>query len=1366
MKKVLLLVLAIAMLFSLWTFAAFADEADEPALLISASQLGSAGNQYLNGVGHELLEEDGASFVRFTATAGDPWVWIQPVPTTDAANKYAAVKYRTSVSTSASFYTKVAEPHVDHTLTADGQWHIDVVDLSNGGANTNWTGEFNRLDPLNSDSGSADYAWIALFADEAKAAAYTGPTVEYVKVNSYNDPGTVGVWVGKGAGHNPKVGVAFNAASSFNSFEFPRYWASNGSNAPLVTVDVNLYAFDTDFETSVAGTPLYTKTLNPTGDLNAATAFDLGNTCAAGEYVIAVEAVSDTGYFVLPNGASAYSSVRLAFTGPSSFAFSVNFVKADVKNYFDRLSACEGQTEKFEGNLCPQGSEPVDVIGKDLGIRVTVPADYKLNSITGLASPTWGNTGEGSNAEAKIYAWNTDYETTVAGDVLAMASVKNHIDNQNLVFNFDNGTNGDILIVISGTGEKSIGFWCGADKGVATAVYFNGQETNKCPGTNYAIELTGQIKVSLDRVYVDYDALSNTETDYAAQDTIVIKKGQTINILGWATNSVASLKRVYWTLDGEEKECSNTYRARGDLAAHTGFDAVYLGNSGYGLDSDMMELTGVSTLAKKTTANVQIIAEFTNGVKYVLKEFKLVVKGDVQQSVDAVAVNEDKYPVENNYNEANAITINEGDKINILGWVARYGTSVDKVFWQYIAAEGVSFDDEGVEIVTKECSDTYRDREAIAETIVVPKEYLGKSGFGFDDDLMELLGADELEPGVYTVRIRVLFEDGTEGVVKKKFTLTVNEAPKTELVGYNFDEVYANVTTIRVRGWARLNAAIGQFGYRIDDGEVVYNDAFQVDRSDVWNAFGVTKEVANGFDLILPASTVPAGKHTFTLLLKAADGTVFELGAMTVETPHEEEYTTIIDFDDADAYGMSIDGFWWNDGLIGAGRATADLFVRPDAMPVNDYGGTSTGFNGWVAFKQKVKGFGYIIDGKLFVSDAFTAANEDTLGPTVDAWEGWAGAGETVQRYNVQIPFAGQSGKINVMAAAILEDGTVVRLNSKAIHDRDTEINFIFNDVRDPYGSMAVLDTGWWTNPFNKDSVATITFTANGAFDGFETFIYASDVAQSIHMTLKDSDGNAVWEEDFNMFGNQRYTFYKRFGKFAPGDYTIEFDGRNMADDAGTWIVFGSTVPVEGEEKVAAASGSYGSNAGYTTLSFGLIKGTEYKEGSSRDQVTVDNVDKASYGGNPEVTDITENLHDLIGKQIRFWGWYGNNTELVKFGVKVDGGEMIYFDRYEDAGIVAHLQGVFEENAVSASRFEILVDITEGEHTAEVYAITDRGEVLVWTVNYNAVEEAVTQPTTEPETNQQTGDVALMVFASVVVLALGAAVVFKKKRVF
>ncbi len=1378
MKKVLLLLLTVAMLFSLAALGAAAAD-DDPALLITASQLGSAGNAYFNEVGHELLEEDGATFVRFTAKAADPWVLIQPTPTTDVANKYAAIKYRTTVNnTTASLYAKVAEPHVDVALNGDGEWHIAVVDISNGGTNDKWVGEFNRLDPLNVDSGSADYAWIALFADEAKAAAYTGPKVELVRVNSYNNPGGIGVWVGKSGSHNPKAAVAFNAASGFASIGLPIYWASNGSNAPYITLNVNLYAYDTDIATSLAGTPVFTKTLNPTKDESAGVEIDLGKIFSAGEYVLAFEAASDQGYFVLPDGASAYSSVRMQFT-PSSFGFYVNFVKADVDSYFDRLSTCEGQIEVIEGNLCPRGGDAIDLLGSgDFGIRLNVDADHVLKSVTGLASPTWNNNGDGSNAEAKIYAWNTDYETSVAGEVLATASVLNHKDNQNLVFNFDNKVNGDLLIVISATGENKVGFWCSGDKGAATTVFLKGAETNHCPGTNYAVEAVGQTMTSLDRVYIDYDALSFTEPDYAGTDVITIKKGQTINILGWAANSMASLKRVYWTLDGVEKACSDNYRPRGDLSAHTGYSAAYLGNSGFGLDDNLMELTDINKVAKKTTAQVQIIAEFENGVSCVLKEFTLVVKGDVQQSIDAVAVNEDAYPVSTNYNEATDITINVGDKVNILGWVAKYGANVEKIVWQYIAAEGVAFDDEGVEIVTMECSDTYREREAIADIIGVPAQYLGNSGFGHDEDLMELVGIGNLDPGVYTVRIRAVFDDGTEGKVKAKFTLRVQEVPVATVIVDGTEtkvqpDAVAGVTLTSEDGklvvtsaadaadpWVSIpldNIDAGVYTsftvkYSID-GAMHANNVYLRDTAvnpgysgvaGTWAGPGMDGATEKTFSIRTQFTTMLGTKLTGIRFPGAAAGGKLVIESITFNKSEEFTYGDVIDFDDADAYGMSFDGFWWSGGNLGAGRAMIDYFGNPSgAMHADHFGynGTSTGYNGWVAFKQKVVAFGYMINGEIVLDKAFIMANEPTLAPTVDAWDGWAGSGETVQRYYIVVPFNGLSGVNDIMAVALLEDGTVVKLNSKAIHDRDTEVYMLFNDAYDFFDANDSLSTGWWTNPFNKTTTATITFTADGWFNGFETFIYASNAAAPVHVTMTDAEGNVVLEKDFTMAGNFLYTFFEPDAAYAPGEYTLVFDGCNISDDIETWFVLGSGNATEG--KRISATGSTDAASTLASPFFRLIKTSEPE---------TEAVLEAEISDGKIVINVTGKFgeKDWIGVY-KSGETPGDTASILYFYVDAEGGT---YTLPVDGQVVNRPDELFDAEG----------NLIAGDYVVYLFA-NDGYELVNGTEGVELTVEEVVPPTTGGPDNPQTGDAAMFAFAAIAVVALGAAVVLRKKRV-
>ena len=1224
------------------------------------------------------------------------------------------------------------------------------------------------------------------------------------------------------------ITVKVNTDAPILECGIPQYWASNpaADGQTNAVIKIAVYKFVKNYETSVLLAPVAEGQQTLEGDSPVGTTTTVaGTNCSivangnvgaylvfdtpleAGEYLVQFSQVANAvahHYLVMPATQEAYGDnvayylngkldnnltvrMRVLLQGEGSLqAVTADVTEESLKRDFD---SAKGDKLSYD-QILVNGTQIAN--GNSAVIEAKQLIDGSDGSITTVAMHGWYG-----NASAKIISYGYmidggepvygEFKVATEDDVIAAGGESRFTVTVDVTGLNDGGThkiqvvakldNGDVVILNR--------FESGKDRDVY--VNYKAAQPEGAMGTN------------LDALGVNENTYPPTN-NLKGEDKIVISKGDKIYILGWAYNTVANVSRVYWTLDGVEKECSNVYRKRTDLAGATS----YIDKCGFGEDNNFMELLGVDELARKTTAQVAIIAEFANGQTAVIKEFTLVVAGTVQLSLDGLAVNEDTYPIAVNYNgdDATTITIEQGDKMNLLGWIAKYGTNLDKIYWQYIVGEGHAFDEEGVEIVTKECSNTYRERKVISEAISVPEEYLLNAGFGLDNDLMEMLGVDELEPGTYTVRVRALFLDGSESAVKKKFTLVVNEKTVTEepTVKVVVGETATNVKPDAVSGVvlsadgdklvATTNADAGDpwisipldnidtnvytsisVKYTVDPGmhgnniylrDTTVNPGYS-GTAGTWCAPDMNARTEKTYFIVASFSTMAGTQLTGIRFPGATAGGTLTIESITFRTKDETEYTNFVDYDDVESYGMSFDYFYWNGNNLGGGRAIADVFVRPDAMPVDDYGGIATGYSGWVAFKQKVKAFGYIIDGKLVTNEAFYQSNENGLSALVDGWDGWKGSGETMQRFIIAVPFEGQSGTINVVAAAVLEDGTVVKLNSKAVHDRDTEINFVFNDVRDYYGDPATIDTGYWNNPFNKDSVASINVTADEWFNGFEIFIYASDVAQNIHVTVKDSEGNVVWEEDFTISGNHKYTFYTKDAKFAPGDYTIEFDGRNIADGDGTWIVFGATTPVDG--KTATASGNYGSNSGYTALYFDLIKTTPFVEYMSRDQVTIDGVDKANFGGNAEVTDIADNLYADFGKQLRIWGWYGNNYALDKYGVRVDGGEIQYFDRYEAEDIVNHFKAnLIKDDDVYASRFEIFVDITEGQHTAEVFAIVNGEERLIWTINYDCMPEEVPQ-TTEPGTEPpQTGDALLAMFAVIAVLAMGAAVVFARRK--
>lgn len=144
-------------------------------------------------------------------------------------------------------------------------------------------------------------------------------------------------------------------------------------------------------------------------------------------------------------------------------------------------------------------------------------------------------------------------------------------------------------------------------------------------------------------------------------------------------------------------------------------------------------------------------------------------------------------------------------------------------------------------------------------------------------------------------------------------------------------------------------------------------------------------------------------------------------------------------------------------------------------------------------------------------------------------------------------------------------------------------------------------------------------------------------------------------------------------------------------------------------------------------------------------------------------------------------GWFGNaNAKVESYGYTIDDGEPVYgeFSSAAEPEVV---------NAGGESRYTVSVDVSElkdgAEHKIWVVVKLDNGDIVKLNrydnrgqegakdrevyVNYKApASQPETVPSTEPETVPQTGDVTVAMFAVIAVLAMGAAVVFVKKRAF
>lgn len=521
-------------------------------------------------------------------------------------------------------------------------------------------------------------------------------------------------------------------------------------------------------------------------------------------------------------------------------------------------------------------------------------------------------------------------------------------------------------------------------------------------------------------------------------DTVELKKGDTMTILGWAVFTDL-LKEMVYTIDGEEHACEDVYRDRNDASPQYGKHA------GFGLDDNFMDLLGVDSLDLGTYA-ITIIARANGGFEKVIKTFTLKVVEELTP--------EDPGEPEFVHTVFDAGKVDNDTLVNAGGWtggnypITRFGYIVDggaPVF------AGVSL---------TELADS--------DPVKLPQN-AGKYGVRFSA-YFDLKDAG-LAPGRHTVQLVAEFADDAKtvlplgnvaSVVQNSFEVTIEgdtpvEPDPAALHAKSFNTVWVDgtltcdvgdalgflrenpitgdVQNIGVRGWAWIdNSTIAQFGYKLDNGEPVFSDSFLEDRPDVYAQAGATQATANGFTINpVDVSALATGDHTITMLVKAADGTVVEIetAPFSVERPGQaapeliNSYYDELLYDDTQILAGSVD----KKVIDPANRESLD-FEKGKVSNIT--------VRGWAQLSDNVadiKGFGYSIDGGAVVEGEFVQDRAAEL-----AQGGVAGA----QGFLVVVPVSDlEAGEHTIDAYVIAADGTQIKL----VKDRSTADAQVINPI-------------------------------------------------------------------------------------------------------------------------------------------------------------------------------------------------------------------------------------------------------------------------------------------------------------------------------
>ena len=696
------------------------------------------------------------------------------------------------------------------------------------------------------------------------------------------------------------------------------------------------------------------------------------------------------------------------------------------------------------------------------------------------------------------------------------------------------------------------------------------------------------------------------------------------------------------------------------------------------------------------------------------------------------------------------ITIFEGDTLKAVGWAFKYGTNLNRVYWQYV--------DKGGKInqaPINDCSDIYRSRNDVAGVFGYSEadfQYFKKSGFGLDTDYIDLVGVKDLAVGTYDVRFVAEFEDGTTEVIKKKFTLNVVAQPLVKvIVGTEETMVKPNYYNQIV-----LSAADGKLVCTTEDGASDPWVSIPLDNIDTNVYYSFTVKYA------IDPSTV--GNNVYlcdTEVNKGYSGVSGTWCAPDMNGKTEKTYVIATDF--PTMAGTTLTGVRFPcapaGGTLTIESITFNKLADPEMIRFNkdvfQLNNNVLTAAGWAGANYPANNLGYKIDGGENIFDMVEFRNFNTP-----------------DEKDIIIGLAGE----NAFRFATRGSGIDLSELSNGEHTVTLLLRVTVN------GQNAVLEM--YTETVNisseQDPASIRTYSFNTVFVNGELYCDTGDALAYLNSNPVTGEVNSIGIRGWAWINNSEI---ESFGYKLDGGEPVYSEGylENRGDvygQSGATPETANGFNINPVDASALANGDHtitavikakdGTVLEIVTAPFSIEREIPVTEKELETHVNIDAI--TVDGQAQDKTDpLTINVANGVDK-VNFHGWVAANEPITKYGYRVDGGEIVYFegelggDDADSVAIMGAAKGLFGEEDGNGYRYSHDIPLDEGEHTLELIALCGDEEVAFFTINYTRA--AAEQPVTEPETQPQTGDAAVAMFAVIAVLAMGAAVVFVKKRAF
>jgi len=439
---------------------------------------------------------------------------------------------------------------------------------------------------------------------------------------------------------------------------------------------------------------------------------------------------------------------------------------------------------------------------------------------------------------------------------------------------------------------------------------------------------------SLDRIHIDNNVLDASD-DVKGDNPIQINPGQKVYILGWAAKAGTNLDYVYWTCDGEAKECDGTdsYLPRTDVAGAIGLNPDYAQRSSIGANGAMMELLGADELANGKYA-IKIMAKYQDSSEELIVEKNLQVGEAAEKNYVLIAGAGSPHVWLTNDGESVGVKFTTTIPFSAISipntWASRQDAnrSAHVVLNLYKFAFNIENSMSKAPVKTTEY-DTIADGvpacalefgEALAagtyifEIKTVGEQHTGDSSTGayfvldkaandVDSDYFEYFGT----PKQFSLSI---YGENVQGEVVATNPEDTDAPTAPVYKNASFDSIYVDgalnfgqpdgsasdkldgvnrtvgngdgsISEIRLRGWIGFEQEIEMFGYKIGNAEPVFDASFtEATEQPVKDAGG---ENALRFNVTVPVAGIE-GEQKIVMVVKLATGDIVEIDDTLVAT--------------------------------------------------------------------------------------------------------------------------------------------------------------------------------------------------------------------------------------------------------------------------------------------------------------------------------------------------------------------------------------------------------------------------------------------------------------------------------------------------